>query len=226
MKKFQSWDGAVTEGLKPCRVCNPTFISLEEEEVICGINTYHRPRCPLLKYVDPSHIDRFSSWEEAEAQYKKPCVLCRPSSIILKKEPRPQTAALDKKHTSPSEDVTTKTKERIAVPTKDTIKKTDDADPTVSVDQISNWRRRLVQLVGRIDQERDHSMNEGLAGKIGRLSRENVIPRHVAACMRTITEMRNIVEYESKTLSSRESQAVRAAWDVIEEWAHDQQLDL
>jgi hypothetical protein len=226
MKTFQSWDGAVTEGLKPCRICDPTFISFDEEEVICGINTYHRPRCPLLKFVNPSHIDRFPSWGAAEAKYKKPCVLCRPSSAILKKEPAPPTAAPPKKDTSPSGDVTAKTEETIADPTRDSIAKTDDADPTVSVDQISNWRRRLVQLVGRIDQERDHSMNEGLAGKIGRLSRENVIPRHVAACMRTITETRNIVEYESKTLSSRESQAVRAAWNLIEEWAHDQQFDL
>ena len=37
--------------------------------------------------------------------------------------------------------------------------------------------------------------------------------------MRTITEMRNSAEYESKVLSPSECAVVRHAWQAIQEWA-------
>jgi hypothetical protein len=52
------------------------------------------------------------------------------------------------------------------------------------------------------------------------------IPGYVSAFMRTITEMRNAAEYESKTLSLAESRAVEAAWAAIEEWAGSQSLNI
>jgi methylphosphotriester-DNA--protein-cysteine methyltransferase len=202
LTKFQSWEDAVAKGMKPCGVCTPTFFTLKEEEVISGIFTYHRPYCPLLRQIPPAHINRYRSWEMAEAQYKRPCNLCRPS-LILTKEPVPA----------------------IAVPTTEATPQITDPDPTVSENQLSDWRRKVARLVKKLDQGRERPPGEGLAGQIGRLSRENVIPRHVAAFMKTVTEMRNVVEYESKPFLPSEGDAVRAAWKVIEEWAQGQQLD-
>jgi hypothetical protein len=76
-----------------------------------------------------------------------------------------------------------------------------------------------LRLLDAVDQQADRPAGEGVAARIGRLSRLAVIPREVAACMRTITEMRNVAEYEAKTLSNAETAAVEASWLVIREWA-------
>jgi hypothetical protein len=66
----------------------------------------------------------------------------------------------------------------------------------------------------------------GVGARIGLLQRSGVIPREIAAMMRTVTEMRNAVEYQDKTLSPAEGSAVRAAWSVIQEWADDRGIDV
>lgn len=202
LTKFQSWDEAAAKGMRPCGVCMPTFFELKEEEVIGGICTYHRPYCPRLIYICPAHLDRYQSWKKAEDQYKRPCNLCRPS-LILKKEPTPP----------------------IAVPPKEPTPPIADSNRTVDVNQLTEWRRRVVRLVGKLDRGHEHPTGESIARQISRLTSDNVIPRYVAPLMRTVTEMRNIAEYESKTLSPIESDAVRAAWKAIKEWAQGQQIE-
>lgn len=100
--------------------------------------------------------------------------------------------------------------------------------PTVSVPQLDDWRRRLLRLLREVDRTASRPTDESVAGWIARLSRSDVIPRHVAAFMRTVTETRNVAtyernvaEYDSKTLSPAESAAVLAAWAAIQEWAQN-----
>ena len=226
MKRFQSWDRAVSEGLNPCKVCDPVFIPLEEKEVIGGMFTYHRLHCPCLEHIAAKYIDRYQSWEKAQAQGKRPCVLCLPSSLILKEEPTPPNPLPTKELKPSSEDVTKETIGKITDPTKILTPQIDDSNQTLDVKQLSDLRRRLIRLVGKLDQLTECPAGEGIASKISRLMRENVIPRDVAPFMRTVTEMRNLAEYESKSLSSSESKAVRAAWKVIEEWAQGKQIEL
>jgi hypothetical protein len=89
---------------------------------------------------------------------------------------------------------------------------------TVSADDLSHWRRALLQILAAVDGS-TVAQRENVAFRIGRLAREGKIPREVAALMRTITEMRNTMEYEAKVLSQAESQAVSGAWQAIHEWA-------
>jgi hypothetical protein len=58
------------------------------------------------------------------------------------------------------------------------------------------------------------------------LSREGRIPRHVAAAMILVAEIRNVVEYEAVTLSEADGAAARGAWLVVLEWAASKQLTL
>ncbi len=81
--------------------------------------------------------------------------------------------------------------------------------------QLSGLRTRLVRFLESQDSRKTQASP---AARIGRLTNEDVIPRYVAPFMRTITEMRNAWEYDSKTLSLAESTAVEAAWAAIEEW--------
>jgi hypothetical protein len=89
----------------------------------------------------------------------------------------------------------------------------------LSASQLSDLRRRLVQFLTRLDPAIGQPVKDGVAARIARLTREGLIPREIAAVMRTVTEMRNATEYESKTLSPTESAVVDAAWAAIEEWA-------
>jgi len=85
---------------------------------------------------------------------------------------------------------------------------------------LGDRRRALLRLLDTLEPAGAPSItSESIAARIGRLSRAGVIPREVAACMRTITEMRNAAEYEARTLSTAETVAVEGAWLVIREWA-------
>ncbi|MGA2132270.1 MAG: hypothetical protein ABSH50_08265 [Bryobacteraceae bacterium] len=83
--------------------------------------------------------------------------------------------------------------------------------------QVSNLWRRLGQFLHRLDPK--GSLKEGIGSHISRLSFEGVVPREVAAAMRTVTEARNAVDHEFKALSRVQSALVFAAWAAIEEWA-------
>jgi len=91
------------------------------------------------------------------------------------------------------------------------------APVVVSTAQLAEWRRHIVQFVSSLERER--RPEEGLAARISRLSRDGVIPRQIAGMMRTVTEMRNAAEYESKIFSTVESSAVSAAYAAVKEWA-------
>ncbi len=89
----------------------------------------------------------------------------------------------------------------------------------ISASQLADWRRQLIRLLDVLDQTDKAPEREGLVERISRLQRGGTIPREIVAMMRTITEMRNATEYQSKTLSTAESSAVKAAWFAIQEWA-------
>jgi len=89
----------------------------------------------------------------------------------------------------------------------------------VTATQLADWRRRLLRLLDAIDPAGDRPQGEGLAGRIARLSKAGRIPRHIAACMRTVSESRNVTEYEAAELSVAESAAVEASWGAVKEWA-------
>ena len=44
--------------------------------------------------------------------------------------------------------------------------------------------------------------------------------------MRTVTEMRNAAEYDSKTLTPTESALLEAAWKTLQEWAENLNLTI
>lgn len=91
-------------------------------------------------------------------------------------------------------------------------------EPLVSADELSVWRRQIAVWVAMLEGQRA-AEGEGLAGRIGNLSRSGRIPREIAALMRAVTEMRNAAEYDSKVLTRSESLAVRNAWAAVSEWA-------
>jgi hypothetical protein len=96
----------------------------------------------------------------------------------------------------------------------------------VSHAQLATWRRNLVQLLRNLATVRQIPPDEGPAVLISRLQGERILPRETGAVMRTITEMRNATEYESKTVTAAESEVDRAAWKVIQEWALSRGIEL
>jgi hypothetical protein len=90
---------------------------------------------------------------------------------------------------------------------------------------LGDLRRDLLRMLDAVEVGY-RPPKESLAARIGRLSKADVLPRHVAACMRTVTEMRNVTEYEAKAPSQAESRAVRGAWLVIIEWATERRIPL
>jgi hypothetical protein len=97
-------------------------------------------------------------------------------------------------------------------------------DRTLTSSEVADYRRELLRLLDRIESARPAAASEGVAARIGRLVRENRVPRDIAAFMRTVTEVRNRTEYDGKLLTVAESAAVRAAWQVVTEWALNQRL--
>jgi hypothetical protein len=96
-------------------------------------------------------------------------------------------------------------------------------DPTVSLNELSDWRRQIVAWVSTLEKG-EPATNEGLAGRIGSLSRAGTIPREIAALMKAVTEMRNAAEYDAKVLTKNESLAIRNAWLALGEWARSRSL--
>jgi hypothetical protein len=96
-----------------------------------------------------------------------------------------------------------------------------DSDETrplpVTVDDLAKWRRELLRVLDSLDARA--IPDAGPIARITRLKSTKVIPRHIAALMITVLEMRNVVEYENKELTLSESLAVRYAWVAALEWA-------
>jgi hypothetical protein len=88
--------------------------------------------------------------------------------------------------------------------------------------KLNAWRHELMQLLKKIDPSKPSQ--ESVAATIGRLSQSRTIPRHIAALMRVITEMRNKAEYEANLVSDSEIMAVIAAYKAVNQWAQTQRL--
>ena len=91
---------------------------------------------------------------------------------------------------------------------------------------LADARRGLLRLLDKLEAAGTRKSEESVAARIGRLSRAGTIPRPGAACMRTVTEMRNAAEYDARDLSTSETLAVMGAWLAIREWAIIQALNL
>lgn len=94
----------------------------------------------------------------------------------------------------------------------------------VTADELSRWRRAILRLLDALDHH--PQVEDGLAGRISRLSRSGRIPRETAALMKAVTEMRNVSEYEAKRPSKSESAAIRNAWASVVEWASSIGIDI
>jgi len=89
----------------------------------------------------------------------------------------------------------------------------------LTADDLLIMRSRIINLLNQIDPAINE--NEGVAGRINRLSRVGNIPREVAPWFRTITEMRNVVEYKGKELTEEDIKIILAVWNAIKTWASD-----
>ncbi|MDE3165954.1 MAG: hypothetical protein KGN36_09120 [Acidobacteriota bacterium] len=88
---------------------------------------------------------------------------------------------------------------------------------SLTASTLAEARRTILRLLDRLEKD-GHAGDESVAARINHLSRTEVIPRTVAACMRTVTEMRNATEYGGRDLSPAETKAVIGAWEAISEW--------
>jgi len=89
---------------------------------------------------------------------------------------------------------------------------------SLSVDTLASLVRRLSAILNAFEP-RVGGPSESIQQRIERLSQaDGPIPRHIAALMVTITEMRNTAEHESTVLSASECAVVRNAWQAIQEW--------
>jgi hypothetical protein len=107
----------------------------------------------------------------------------------------------------------------IETPTSSASRSLDTAPNIVSLQELAQWRHAVIDIVKELEgAQPEGDAADGVALRISRLSYRNAIPREICALMRTVTEMRNAAEYNSKVLSAYESMAVRNAWLAVEEW--------
>ena len=92
----------------------------------------------------------------------------------------------------------------------------------ITIDDLSRWRRGLVQLLGKLDG----GSRDGAGSRIRNLTRSGKVPRELSSLMFAITEMRNVAEYGQKRLSRAEGEAIRHAWIAVVEWAQTQGIEL
>lgn len=93
--------------------------------------------------------------------------------------------------------------------------------PTVTASYVADMARVLNHILDGVDLE-GRQDGEGIIGRINRLKKSGLVPRHVAAQMCAIREYRNLGEHEWKEFSDADVQAVLGAWNVIQEWASAQ----
>jgi hypothetical protein len=165
-------------------------------EVIGSSTSYHLPTCHIIRQIEKRNYKRLRDWKEAVALQLRPCPHCRPYS--------PPRAA----DVQPERD-----------PQAEADADSQRAAAEMSASELADTRRELIRLLDVVDRGHHPPAKEGLGAKIGRLAGLQVIPRPIAACMKTVTEMRNASEYDAKQLSATESAAVRAAWAAVREWA-------
>ena len=168
----------------------------------------------MIEKVRRRNFRRLKSWRSAVALGLEPCGICNPFYIPSAAAP-PQTA----RQPEPSQGAGTQ-------PASPAQPSATVQLPEVPAADVLEWRRRIAQALSRLDQTADRPREESLAAQLGRLSRQNVIPRSIAAMMRAITELRNEVEHDSKTLSKSQSLAAWGNWLAIQEWASTEGLQI
>ena len=172
-------------------------------EVIGSYYSYHRPTCHIVSQITRRHYKRLRDHTEAQALWLKPCPQCRPAfdrSLVRQMPPTDPELSQDASATTES--------------------------VSMSATDLADRRRGLLRLLDQVDQGVDRPASEGVAARIGRLARQDLIPREIAACMRVITEMRNAAEYKAKALSDADTSVVQASWTVIREWATESGVSL
>jgi len=201
-----------------------------DEEGVYNVYSHvcHRLSCLAIRGAKGRYYGRVESWRSAIELGLKPCEICRPFFL-------PTAEALPVIGTgqaaAPSVDQQIAANERrMAELEKQIAERQPPAAPVQShelpVAEVLTWRRRIAQAVTRLDQAGNRPPNEGLGAHISRLSREGAVPRSVAAMMKTILEMRNALEYDSKTLSNTESRVAWDNWLAIQEWASQEGLQI
>ena len=99
----------------------------------------------------------------------------------------------------------------------------DDVTPAnheVSIDELGRWRRTIMAILDSVEAQTEDGVSEkAIQRRITDLSFADRLPRNVAGWMKALTEQRNVSEYQRKTLSLPESNAARANWDAIYDWA-------
>ena len=86
----------------------------------------------------------------------------------------------------------------------------------------NQMRHAMLRMMNGIEGRRSR---EKITARVERLKRDDWIPRLVAQMMLVVIQARNDLEYERESLSPAEETAVRAAWEVVREWALSEGLD-
>jgi hypothetical protein len=164
-------------------------------EVVGSQRSYHQPACHIVRNIQPRNRKRLRNWEEAVQLNLKPCPHCRPPYIErVEAAPAPELSAETERY----------------------VPKT--GSNQISVVELGELRRMLLRLLDQIDDVKEKPKGEQIGARITRLQHSSVIPRDIAAFMRTITESRNAAEYENKQTTQTEWDLVALAWKAIEEW--------
>jgi hypothetical protein len=202
-----------------------------DEEGVYNVHSHvcHRLSCHTLRGANGRYYARVKFWASALELGLKPCENCKPF-FLPTAEPLPVIdtgqAAAPK---SVDEQIATN-ELRIAELGKLIAEQKEPAAPVpvspLPAAEVLAWRRRIAQAITRLDQTGDRPPNEGLAAHISRLSRAGVIPRSIAAMMKTILELRNAPEYDSKTPSNTECRVAWDNWLAIQEWASKEGLQI
>ena len=196
-----------------------------DEEGVYNIYSHvcHRLSCHTIRKANGRYYARLKSWAAAIELGLRPCVNCRPfflptASAPSTLEPLAASGAGDTVASSVDEQIAANDR-RIAELEKQIGGQKYAQISELPPADVTTWRRLIAQAIARLDQTGQRPPKEGVAARISRLSRAGVIPREVANMMLTITEMRNAVEYDSKTLSYNENVVAWANWHAIKEWA-------
>jgi hypothetical protein len=178
----------------------------------------HRPSCQAIQNANRRNLKAIRSWKVAVELGLKPCGICTPffttESLAALKTTLSSESSMDEEIAA--KECREQQLDEVETPEIEAAKSTQIQLPTA---EVTEWRRRIAQAISRLDQNMERPPKEGLAARISRLSRAGVIPRHIANMMLTITELRNAVEHESKALSVNENLAAWANWNVVQEWA-------
>ena len=232
-KRLRNWEEAVALGLDPCGVCRPHFIppnKVAEAQPMRQSLVLSPEKLALLEEMRSelaARRDEAEAEEElgqgklAEVTEKLEEALGRigemQTELSALREQEAETAEQGPlPGAQPEEDVALKAESEQAV----------RGGSKLTASQMADRRRLILRLLDALDTAGRPTFREGVAGRISRLRRAEVIPGYVSACMLTVTEMRNEVEYERKELSPAESRAVEGCLEALQEFTRSRELDV